>query len=427
MARPLPYHSSAAGQSPIDLTSMLNVCPVDERNLWDAISELLVEAAYVEAFEIHLEPERDCLRVRYRSVFDFSEIRVEGDAVLLEAVTLLASRLWSDENTHVAKRGWFLINVSTTPTLFQLDSAPCSTGATFMMTKLDDVIQQPARIEDIGLSRHQLTKLKSALQHKTGLIVVASELPQVHRRTSRAIAQNLVSPDVKVIMADTPMHPRIPGTTQLGMDFPATIDQINNWQGLCQMSADAIVATQTLDAELGKQLIDLAAEKSLVVSSIDAISASSCLARLLGLGVGSETLAHCLHTVVLQYRVRCLCTYCRVGVSPDDAGTQWLAQYSPIQAGNINDWLRHRMRASFSDASGCAQCDDTGHRTWLDVFDVITVSREVKEALFDADYQFAMTQIQQLQSLPEKLLKLAQEGIISLSEAARLTDGLAVV
>ena len=82
------------------------------------------------------------------------------------------------------------------------------------------------------------------------------------------------------------------------------------------------------------------------------------------------------------------------------------------------------MRASFSDAPGCSKCNETGYRAWLDVFDIITLTSDVKDALFDADYQYAVTQIQQQHALPEKLLKLAQEGIISLAEAARLTNGL---
>ena len=424
MARALPYHLPMSDQSPIDLTSVMNVCPVDERIVWDAISELLHAATNMEAFEVHLEPAADCLRVRYRSVFDFTEIRLASNAALLTAVAMLASRLWSSDEGNIAMRGWFVFNVIARPMLFQLDKVPCSTGTNYLITTLDDALMQPARIEDIGLSARQLTTLKGALKCKTGLIIVASHLPQMHRRSSRAIAQSLVSPDVKVVMADTPMHPLIPSTSQLGLDYPASVEQGKNWLALCHMGADAIVATQTLDDEMGLQLINLAAEKSLVVTSIDAVSASSCLARLLGLGVRSETLAHCLKALVLQYRVRCLCTHCRVGVSPDDSGTNWLAKYSPIRHGNVNDWLRHRMRASFSDAPGCSKCNETGYRAWLDVFDIITLTSDVKDALFDADYQYAVTQIQQQHALPEKLLKLAQEGIISLAEAARLTNGL---
>lgn len=423
MASALPYFLPESDRSPIDLTSVINVCPVDERHLWDAISELLHEAASMEAFEIHLEPARDDLRVRYRSVFDFIETRMDRDTALLQAAAVLASRLWGFDNDEVAHRGWFVFSVAAKPMLFQLDSVPCSTGGTYLITTLDDALVQPPRIEDIGLSREQLATLKGALDCKSGLVIVASDLPQVHRRTTRAIAQNLVSPDIKVVVADTPMHPLIPSTSQLGLDYPATTDQRKNWHALCHMSADAIVATQALDDEMGLQLINLAAEKSLVVSSINAASASSCLARLMGLGVRSETLAHCLNALVLQYRVRCLCTYCRVGVSPDDKGTQWLAQYSPMQDGNINDWLRHRMRCSFSDATGCTKCNGTGHRAWLDVFDIVTVTSDVKDALFDADYRYAMEQIEGQQRLPEKLLKLAQEGIISLGEAGRITEG----
>ncbi|MFK8081365.1 MAG: ATPase, T2SS/T4P/T4SS family [Granulosicoccus sp.] len=424
MSCALPFHLPEAYQSPIDVTSVLTVCPVSERPVWEALSELLHNAGRMEAFEIHLEPSGESLRVRYRSVFDFAETRLPLNDIALKAVNILASRLWGSDRNDVARRGWFKFTVSEKPLLFQLDNVPCSIGSSFLITALEDVSQQPARLEDIGLSREQLSTLKCVLESRTGLLVVASRLPQVHRRTSRAIAQSLISPDVKVVMADTPLHPLIPGTSQLGLDIPATTEQRKNWQALCQMGADAIIAAQTLENDMSVQLINLAAEKALVVISVDEDNASSCLARLMGLGARSETLAHKLNGLILQHRIRCLCTYCRVGSVPDDLETAWLARYSPVLEGNINNWVRHRMRCSFSEAPGCDHCNGTGHRTWLDVFDLVTVTPDVKNALFDADYQSAMIRIDGEKSLAKKLLKLAQEGIISLSEACRVTDEL---
>lgn len=422
MARPLPYPASVADESPVDLSTVMSVCPANERTGWDTISRILHDAEGREAFEVHVEPEEDCLRLRFRSAFDFSEIRVEDSSDHLQSLDLLQGQLWGPTLDDSARRGWFLFSVSSVPCLFQLDVVISSKGPTFLLSRLDDSRQQPARLEDIGLNRSQLATINEALQKKNGLVVVASSNSQARRRTSRAITQKLVAPDRKIVMADIPMHPDIPRTTQLGMDFPATDGQRNNWNALCQLGANAIVTTQPLEDVTARKLINQAAEHTLVVNTISASSASDCIGRLLGLGVRSETLAHCLSSIVLQYRARCLCTHCRVSATPDDKGSAWLARYSPIQAGNINDWLRHRMRSSFSEAQGCERCNDTGYRQWLDLFDIINITIELRDALYDGDYPYVFSLIEQRQTLGNSLLKLAQDGIISLSEAIRVTD-----
>lgn len=402
----------------------MSVCPADERASWDTLGNVLHEAKDRDAFEIHFEPENDCLRVRFRSLFEFTEIRLEDSAHYLRALARLQSSLWQPDHGNAARRGWFNFMVSNTACLYQLDVVHISKGVTYLLTHLEDSQQQPARLEDLGLNRVQLSTLKEALQRKNGLVVVAADQPQARRKTTRAIAQNLVSPDMKVVMADTPMHPVIPRTTQVGMDFPASDSQHETWKAMCQLGADAIVTTQTLEDKAARRLINQAAEQTLVVNSVTANSAAGCLGRLLGLGVPSETLAHCLTAIVLQHRARCLCPYCRVPASPDDAGTAWLARYSPIQSGNINDWLRHRMRSSFSTSEGCDRCNGSGNRNWLDIFDVITVTNELRDALYDADYRYAFALAEQQRTLGSSLLKLAQEGIISLSEAVRLTHAM---
>ncbi len=421
MARSLPRPAPVANASPVNLTSVMNVCSADEREHWDTLSTVLHEAERKGAYEIHLEPELDFLRLRLRSPFDFTETRVESHESYLQALDLLERCIWDDDDNQMARRGWFTFTMSTTPTLFQFDVVPSTMGSTFLLTLLEDSQQLPARLEDIGLSRVQMTKLQEAMARKSGLIIVASELSRARIRTSRAIAQTLVAPDMKVIMSDTPMHPAIPRTTQLGMDFPATDLQSNTWSAMCRLGADAIVATQTLEDGAARELMSYASEQTLVVQSLRASTVVDCLSHLLGLGIRSETLALTLSAIVIQHSVQCLCPYCRTGAAPDDEGTAWLAKYSPIQAGNVNDWLRHRMRSSFSEATGCDKCDDSGYGNSLDVFDVFTFSNEVKDALYDADYRYAFSQIREQHSLGRNLLKLAQEGIISLSEAIRIT------
>ena len=421
MARPQPLPATASDFSPVDLTSVATACAADEKACWEVFDKILHVAESKYAHEIHLEAEPDCLRIRFRSAFEMVERRIIERYEYDKVLALLKRQLWGvDADAHSA-RGWFYFTVASNRSLFQMDIVKASSGESVLLTQLDESWLPPSKLEEIGLSRIQLATLKRALQARQGLIVIASDVPQARRRTARAITQQLIAPDKKLIVAETPVHPHLPRTTQMAMDFPATQLQTEKWEALCRLGSDAIINTQTLDAESARWLINQAAEQTLVVSSVACGSASAALGKLLSLGVRSETLAHCFSTIVTQHRVRCLCPHCRHSVAPDDEATVWLAKHSPMHAGNVNDWLRARMRSSFGDAQGCEQCNHTGCRSWLDIFDVISVDSELKDTLYDSDYQYAFAQLEHKSTLIETLLKLASEGIISLDEAIRVT------
>lgn len=423
MARPL--YVSAYAHTPdaqtIDLCSIVRMCPAYEQDRWISLQALLENAASADIEQIHVEPDHDCWRLRLRGPFSFDESRLDQAHIYRDCLSLLSTYMWGDPVQNQTRRGWFGFTLASVPRLLQLDVVPSSRGQTYMITVLHAFKAPAPNLDKLALNRSQQKQLRALLQHNNGLILLASEMTQGRAQTARALAQEMVSPDRKVVCADMPGHPLLPRTSQLAMDSPATAEQHKAWSAMCRMGADAIVACQSMDDELAGKLAQFAAENTLVIQGVGVTSVTDAIDRLLGMGVRPESLARIVRAVVIQRHVRCLCTYCRTPKAPDDAGTAWLARYSPIKSNNINDWLRHRMHASFSDAVGCDRCEQTGYGTSREVFDIVTLSEEVVDSLYDADIRYAKTLLQKHHdAMAEQMLRLAQEGIITIAEAARI-------
>lgn len=422
MVRPL--YASAYAHTPdaqtIDLCSVAHVCPADERERWLSFQTLLEDADREHAEEIHIEPDVDCWRLRLRGPFSFTEIRLDHTHIFRDCLTLLCTYMWGETVQKQALRGWFGFTLSSVPRLIQLDVVPSSRGQTYLITLLHAFKSPPAALDELALNRVQQKQVRELLQKPAGLILLASDLPQGRARTARAMAQAIVSPDKKVICGDMPGHPLLSRTTQLAIDRPPSDEQKKSWSSMCQMGADAIVACQSMDDDMAAYLLQFAAEDTLVIQSVGVTSAADAVDRLLSFGIRPEAIARTLMAIIVQRRVQCLCTYCRVVSVPDDADTAWLAHYSPIKGNNINDWLRHRMRSSFSSATGCERCEHTGLDTTRDIFDIVTLSDDVVDALYDADVRYALALLRSHDAMASQVLKLAQEGIISVAEAGRI-------
>ncbi|MFK8077525.1 MAG: ATPase, T2SS/T4P/T4SS family [Granulosicoccus sp.] len=413
-------HPDHASEHPVDLCHVFDTCTQVERASWELIREIVAEAQKQHAHEIHIEPDEECWRLRYRSPFNFVENRISNVDEYQSSLTLLESYLWDSSHTDSPKRGWFGFKAESTEQLLQLDVVPSARGNTYLITFLQPLKTPPPRLDELAMTKGQQNKIRDILTQPSGMMLIASDVTHARARTARAFAQELVSPDKKIVCVDSPGHPLLPRTTQLAMDTPPTTQQVQNWQAMCRLGCDAIIACQPLDDALVPELSRIATEQTFVVQSARVKNAVDAIARLLALGVRSEAIARSLSAVVVLRQAQCVCQYCRVSQIPDDAGTSWLAAHSPIKPNNINDWLRHRMRSSFSSGAGCGRCSQTGVGKALEIYDIVPLDDSVKDALYDSDIRYALSLLQEQTTLPGQLLKLAQEGIITLDEAMRL-------
>lgn len=373
-----------------------------------------------QADEIHLEPDDNCLRLRMRSSYSFSEERIENTDDYLNCLALLESYLHEESAHTPIRRSWFSFTLLTGPRLIQLDAVPTSRGDTYLITLLHDLKAPPPRLDELGLSRGQLTQLRDLLKNESGLLLIASGRTQARTQTARAIAQELVAPDRKIACIDSPGHPMLPRVTQLTVDNVVAPAQQSVWSALSDLRCDAVVACHTHSDDMSVHLARLATESALVTQGVGVSSAADAVDYLLGLGVRSSTLARALSGILVQRQLQCLCPHCREPQAPDDLGTAWLAEHNPIKGNNINHWMRHRMRASFSTAKGCEKCQFTGNGKTLELFALVTLEDDIRDALYDNDIRFALGRLREAPLMNRDLQRLAQEGIITLAEAARI-------
>jgi type II secretory ATPase GspE/PulE/Tfp pilus assembly ATPase PilB-like protein len=413
-------HPDHASEHPVDLCHVFEACESSEKIAWELLRQTLEDANQQHAHEVHFEPDEDCWRLRYRSPFSFTEVRIENISEYQSSLALLESQLWGKPQTELPQRGWFCFIVQSTEQLLQLDVVPSARGKTHLVTFLQPLKTPPPTLDELAMTRSQRTQIRSFLHQPSGMTLIASDIAHARARTARAFAQELVAADKKIICVDSPGHPLLPRTTQLAMDTPPTSPQIQTWTAMCQLGCDAIIACQTLDDELTPDLIRLATEQTYVVQSARVKTIADAITKLLALGVRSEAIARTLSAVVVLRQAQCVCQYCRQSQVPDDEGSNWLAKYSPIKPSNINDWMRHQMRSSFSHGQGCNRCGNTGIGSALEIYDIVPIGDAVRDALYDSDIRCALALLQSKTTLPRQLLKLAQEGIITLAEANRL-------
>jgi len=398
----------------------MRVCEVSERAAWDTLEQTLLDAHNRHCSELHIEFEPDCIRLRHLMPAGFEESRLPAGDPIHASMHALRHLLWPLSDTPQSRSGWFQLPMRGESFLYRLDAVSTANGHSYVMQRLHSTQRPQPNLDDVVRHSGQLEHFRKLLKRPNGLVLLANHKTSNRFRICRAIAQSLISPESKIVMAEQDFHPLAPRTTQIVLPAQPTPEQQNAWQMSCDMSANVIISAMTEHAT--NTLASKACEDCLVIQGVSASSAAQTLKRLLAAGIKPEVIAPSIQAIVSVHQMSHLCEDCKVPRSLSDTESEWLGQYSPMREGAIKDWLNERLSDTFFEALGCSSCYDTGTSKLQYHMQITEVSRDVRDALYEGDVRFALRLLHDTEQLPQLLLKQAQLGHITLSEAMRISQ-----
>ncbi|MBX2881863.1 MAG: hypothetical protein KTR32_18085 [Granulosicoccus sp.] len=387
---------------------------------WNTLVQLLRSAAEQHCDEIHIEPERHCLRVRFLRLGCFQEIQIDTAYELNSTLEWLQQRLPSLQTVQTFSRDWFVFKIGSNQSVYQVELVLTAYGKHCVIRKLHDYKKRIPELDELIINPAQYRQLKNILNAGSGLMLFAGLEPNHLMTTLRSAAQSLASPERRIVIAETDMPPRMARTTQIIMGNPPDTAQLQSFHMACQQSADVIVANDTCLQPV--KLMPLATGKSLVLQGVIADRHSSAVAQVIASGVRPEVIAETLLGIAIQHRVARLCLACRIPQQLNNAEISWLNAHQPIRENDISAWLNDRMEDRFSSAQGCDLCNGTGIAQIMTVLDITEPDVTVRDAMYNNDVPSTIMLLRHTDPDAQRFVKLAQSGIIPLSEAMRVTQ-----
>ena len=413
------WQASPARTLQLDLSSMATGAPREQAQAWHELLHLLEDAQARDCYRLHVEPGEHNWRLRFRSADAFSEEIISNPAALQQALQVLQHRLWGATARQQARRAWFVTPLNGSRVIVQLDVVPAASGDTCLFTLQPD-LPYPARLDELDLTPAQARTLRSMLMAQKGWLVVTCSDPVARSTTLQALAQETTAPDRKVLCVEPMVHHILPRTTQIILEDRAATDRRADWQAALALDNDIVLlGTELTDSYLADLHIKARSE-TLVVQSLGAQSANDALQCLRAQGMTCQSLAEDLSGILVQHRLRRLCPHCKQIASLDKQTREWLdTQRTPV-AVDIMRWLDDGATYRYLDGAGCEQCRHTGFTGTMSVFDITSVSDELRSALRCNDIAAADAALAAEQQLHTHVMTLARQGETSLREAMRV-------
>lgn len=365
-----------------------------------AVDLMLEQAVKDHASDIHLEPEEDSLRVRYR----IDGILHDGLSLPKSAHAPLISRIKIMAGMNIAERrrpqdGQFDAKIRGEEIFFRVATSDTAWGEMAVLRVLDRSIAL-LELSELGFQPASLDTYRRMLQSPFGMILVSGPTGSGKTTTLYASINQLNCQELNIMTIEDPVEYNVRGINQIQVNRLAGINFATGLRAIIRLDPDVILVGEIRDSETAETAVNAALTGPLVFSSVHSNDAVGALFRLLDLGVEPFLLVSAVIGVVAQRLVRCVCSRCRA-LAPPPPEEQFAYEK---EMGETAPELYY--------GEGCNFCAGTGYRGRTGVFEVLVVREEIRRLLLKG----ASASEVKAQALKEGIIPMWRDGMMKVKE-----------
>jgi type II secretory ATPase GspE/PulE/Tfp pilus assembly ATPase PilB-like protein len=340
--------------------------------------DLLVEYAYSSrASDIHVEPEEDQLRIRYRidgllyDILGDIKINRELHPEVISRIKVL-SGLRTDEHL-LPQDGRFKVRIEDFGEVdVRISIIPTYYGENAIMRVLAE--SQNFNLEDMGFAAKDLEKIKKAIGRPYGMILANGPTGSGKTTTLYTILKRLNRSDVSITTIEDPIEYSLSGTTQIQTNTEVGLTFANALRSILRQDPNIIMVGEIRDEETAAIAVNAALTGHLVLSTLHTNDAATTFPRLLDMGVPSFLVASTVNVAIGQRLVRMLCQSCKIPriLSPEESKS--LHELIP-------EFIPEMMQ--FYNSPGCANCNGSGYQGRLAIREVLEVNDEIRKLIMN--------------------------------------------
>ena len=383
-----------------------------DRHINKAVDHLFQYALNERASDIHIEPKRNESVVRFRidgvlhTIHRLPRVVHEALCTRIKALSRLdiaEKRRPQDGRIKVSWKGEDAeVRVSTVPVAFGEKVVLRLQSAEILMSDL----------EELGFSERDLEVYKSFLQNTYGMILMTGPTGSGKSTTLYSTLRHLSSPDVNIVTVEDPIEMVYEEFNQIAVQPGIDVTFSSILRNILRQDPDIVMIGEIRDSETARYAVQASLTGHLVFSTLHTNDAAGAVTRLLDLGLEPYLIASTLIGVVAQRLVRLICRSCR---QERTISAQELAAFGcRIKGGQARAWT----------GSGCSMCRGTGYYGRIGIYEVLSVSPEIKKMIHKGGSENAIRE----QAVKEGMKSLKYDacmkmlsGITTMEEIVRVT------
>ena len=394
------------------------------------VNKILIKALQMGVSDIHVEPQEEVLRVRFRKdgvlqeAFDapFPKKVIPAVTARFKIIALL-----DIAERRVPQDGRIRRIYDGRKVDFRVSTLPSRYGEKVVLRILDNAVTQLG-LNKLITDQVSLETVQEMVSRPFGLLLVTGPTGSGKTTTLYSALAERNDPGVNISTVEDPIEYSLPGLTQVqvlrekGMDFAAVL------RAFLRQDPDVILVGETRDRETAKTAIEAALTGHLVLTTLHTNDAAGAIARLDEMGVEPFMISGALLGVVAQRLVRRVCDECRQPYTPT---TEELARFGLSSSGDsqltlfrANTLQLQEIQQARASGTLCQKCGGGGYKGRLGVYEVMKVTERIQALITEGapTERIKETAVEEgMQTLLSYSLNLVRTGLTTFEEIERVT------
>ena len=362
---------------------------VSEAFVIKLVNMIIAEALKAGASDIHINPEKTEIKVRYRVeglLRRASTIPVSMGSAVASRIKIMSNMDISE--TRLPQDGRFTVKAEGREVNIRVSTLPTTYGENIVLRLLDT----------------------RCIRKPYGMILSTGPTGSGKSSSLYAILKMLNREDVNIITLEDPVEYRLPGVRQVQLNVRAGMTFSSGLRSILRQDPDIIMVGEIRDKETAEIAVQAAMTGHLVLSTLHTNDALSAVYRLVDMGVPSYLVTSVLLCTFAQRLVRTICPNCR-------------QEYVPAE-GMLRDLGLKPEDGPFYHGAGCPQCGGTGYSGRMAIFEVMPMSEEINQMVLKGEsmqtvYRHALEN--GLHTMRRDAADKIRAGLTTCEEALRVT------
>lgn len=362
------------------------------------LADVLLERSIERrASDLHLEPQADCLRIRYRVdgllQIDSHSLPKELIAVLIARLKVMAgmdtAKHQCPQDGHIEYAGGgrrIDIRVSVLPSIY----------GEVMVLRFMNIEERLLKIDELGFSPENKALFQSIIEKPSGLVILSGPVNSGKSTTLYAALQALNKPESNLVTLENPVERVVPGINQVEINPKMGLDYVTGLKALLRQDITAVMVGEVRGEDVSNHIVRIALTGHLIMTTLHTENAVGVVFRLREMNIPPYMIAATLTGAIAQRLVRKTCPHCQ---------EEYEVENNSPEAHMLGERWRNGLHLKRN--KGCTQCHGTGYKGRLALQEVMVINSAIREAILQGIDR------QRLQALAEQegMRTLWQDGV----------------
>jgi len=384
---------------------------VDDAPVVRLANLVIRQAIRDKASDIHIQPEVNRVRIRYRIdgiLHDTMSVPKKVQAPLVSRIKVMADMDIAEK--RAPQDGRISLTLGAREYDFRVSTNPGVQGEKVVMRILDKRGIQ-VTLNQLGIPITMLEEFESLINRSYGIITVTGPTGSGKSTTLYSVLNRLNSPEKNILTIEDPVEYQLPGLTQTQVNVRAGVTFANALRSFLRQDPDIILVGEIRDAETALIATEAALTGHLVFSTLHTNDAPTAVGRMIEMGIEPFLVASSVIGVLAQRLVRVICPECKEAYTP------------PVEAFRRLNLSMDLESITFYRGRGCERCRQSGYKGRIGVFELMVMNDHIRELVLkkapahrirDESLDAGMTTLRQ--DGMQKVL----EGVTTMEEALRV-------